>query len=97
MSMRTGSPWAECYICGLDFPQSQMVRHYKSRRLVDKGCADEIGAAELRENLTLPKSEGTRRTENAVDQQGQAPDLYSDQDTLGGAGLGGEPFSGGGS
>ena len=34
-------PWAECYLCGLDFPQSTMVRHYRTKKLVDVKCADE--------------------------------------------------------
>lgn len=88
--MRTGQPWAECFICGLDFPQGDMVFHYRLKRLVDKGCADELGAADYRENMRLPATEGEVKTMAPVTQQGQDPHLYDDQDTLGGAGLGGD-------
>ena len=33
---------AECFICGLDFFQDEMVRHYRLGRLVDIHCADEM-------------------------------------------------------
>src|SRR5262245_27495436 len=37
-------PVSECSICGNDFREDEMVRHYRTGRLVDKLCADEMTA-----------------------------------------------------
>ena len=38
-----GEPWFECSTCGFDYPVSQGVRHYKTKKLVDQKCADALG------------------------------------------------------
>lgn len=47
-------PVSQCYICGLDFYESEMVKHYKSGRLVDAACADEPGASDYLEKVKRP-------------------------------------------
>ena len=57
---RKHSRWGECYICGFDFPIGEMVRHYKTRRLVDKECADELSFSDYKETQIIPAE--TRET-----------------------------------
>ena len=85
-----GEPWVECAICGFDFPQSQMTRHYKSKRLVDRKCADERPWSEYI-NRTKPQPEDGRTSEQPVSGQGG----YGVEEFEGGAGGGGA--GGGGS
>jgi hypothetical protein len=66
--------WTECYICGLDFPTYEMVRHYKSRKLVDRTCADAKGHQDYIEEMIIP-AEHIEPSEQPVSDQGQAADL----------------------
>lgn len=65
MSLRS-----ECYICGLDFREEEMVRHYKTRRLVDVKCADEPTHTDYMSMLQIPPDQG-RRAEQPVPFQGE--------------------------
>lgn len=47
-------PISECSICGLDFPESELQKHYRTGRLVDDLCADEPGATDYLEKLRRP-------------------------------------------
>lgn len=47
--MRYGEPWFECHICGFEYPVSQGIKHYKTKKLVDAKCADEPGHADYLE------------------------------------------------
>ena len=60
---------AECFICGLDFFQDEMVRHYKLGRLVDIHCADEMTHTDHMSLLILP-IERNERSEQPVACQG---------------------------
>ena len=68
---RAGEAWAECGICGFDFPQSQMFKHYKYGFLVDVGCSDELAATDYMETLRLPETERSRPTRQRVPDQGK--------------------------
>ena len=88
---RSGGPWSECFICGEDYPESEMVR-YKSTgiaagRLVDILCADEMDASDFRETQILP-TEGTKRSERPVADQGQQGLAQDFGAGFGGAGWG---------
>lgn len=52
--MVIGEPVSECSICGLDFPESELQRHYKTGRLVDRLCADEPTASDYLEKIKRP-------------------------------------------
>jgi hypothetical protein len=60
---------AECFICGLDFYQDEMVRHYRFGRLVDMHCADEMTHDDYMSTLELPE-ERRRTSEQPVTCQG---------------------------
>ena len=63
---------AECFICGLDFYQDEMVRHYKLGRLVDVGCDDEISHTDYYEiYLRNRGEERIQRSEQPVPFQGE--------------------------
>lgn len=47
-------PVSECSICGNDFYESELTRHYKTNRLVDRLCADEPGADDYLEKMRRP-------------------------------------------
>lgn len=64
------SSWAECGICGFDFPQTEMVTHYKYGFLVDVECADELNASDYLESLRLPENERPFPTQQRVPDQG---------------------------
>jgi hypothetical protein len=70
------SSWAECAICGLDFPQTEMVRHYKYKVLVDLKCADELTASDFMESLRLPENERPNPTQQQVPDQGTVTQDY---------------------
>lgn len=72
----------ECAICGFVVPLDDAVRHYKSRKWVDRKCADQMGAADIRARYPLPV-EGGRNSPQPV--SGQGPDGYS-------SGFGAYPF-----
>lgn len=67
-------PVSECSICGNDFYESDMVRHYKTNRLVDRLCADEPGASDYLEKMRRPVEHQKRakqpvpKDENGFDQ-----------------------------
>jgi hypothetical protein len=63
---------AECFICGLDFYQDEMVRHYRYGRLVDVKCADDLTHDDHMSMLELPE-ERRRTSEQPVAFQGEAP------------------------
>jgi|SRR5215467_6456978 len=69
------SSWAECGICGFDFPQNEMTRHYKYGFLVDVACADELNATDFLETLRLPENERPFPTEQRVPDQGPVVDV----------------------
>lgn len=83
--MRYGSAWAECDICGEEYPQSEMVRHYKTGRLVDVLCADELNADDYRE-VAIIRAEELIGSEQIIPAQGQQAAVgygdyaYGDQD-----------------
>lgn len=61
---------SECYICGLDFPEEEMVRHYKTKRLVDAKCADEPTHTDYMNWMHRPTEE-RRHAEQPVAFQGE--------------------------
>ncbi len=65
------SSWAECAICGFDFPQTELVRHYKFGVLVDMACADELAHSDYMEALRLPENERPYPTQQRVPDQGK--------------------------
>lgn len=67
-------PWIECSICGFEIPRSHAVRHYKTRKLVDAKCADQMDPADLRALVRTPM-EGGDVSPQPVSDQGQ--DGYS--------------------
>ena len=69
--MRYGEPWFECHICGLDFPVSQGMRHYKSRKLVDQRCFDEPTHSDYLEQMLHPGEDSDDQTEQPVSDQGE--------------------------
>lgn len=73
---RAKSSWAECAICGLDFPQTEMVRHYKYGSLVDLPCADALAHSDYMESLRLPENERPNPTQQRVPQQGTVVSDY---------------------
>lgn len=83
-----GEPWAECDICGLDFPQSKLVRHYKTKKLVDVKCADEMTHSDYMELVERPV-ENEVRTIQPVPDQGPATPSVDGGAGSGGAGAGG--------
>ena len=64
------SLWSECYICGLDFPEEEMVRHYKTKRLVDAKCADDPSHTDYM-NWMNRRTEERRHAEQPVAFQGE--------------------------
>lgn len=70
MARLYGEPHIECNICGFELPLSHAVRHYKTKKLVDRKCADEIGAYELRA-LTRIRSEDGANSPQPVSGQGE--------------------------
>lgn len=58
-------PVSQCNICGLDFPESELMRHYRTGRLVDRLCNDERTASD---NLAILKrpNENRRRAKQPV-------------------------------
>lgn len=64
--------WSECYICGLDFPEDQLVRHYKTLKLVDVGCNDEPTHSDWMSWTVRPMNEAGR-AEQPVSGQGEQP------------------------
>lgn len=73
---RAKSSWAECAICGFDFPQTEMVRHYKFKALVDLRCADELAHSDYLEQLRLPENERPDMTQQQVPDQGTVVQDY---------------------
>lgn len=80
-----GEVWADCWICGFTYPMSQLVRHFKYKKLVDMDCADEMSQMDI----LAKRRRAPETSEQPVANQGQSPDLYEDQDVYGGAGIGG--------
>ena len=70
MGRRYGEPWFECHICGFEFPMSHGVRHYDTKRLVDKRCADEPGHSDYMERLRKDR-EDDRFSPQPVSNQGE--------------------------
>jgi hypothetical protein len=64
------SSWAECAICGFDFPQVEMTRHYKFGFLVDSECQDELAHLDYMDSLRLPDQERPYPTQQRVPDQG---------------------------
>jgi hypothetical protein len=65
---------AECFVCGLDFYQDEMVRHYKSGKLVDINCADDISHTDHYAMLwQYRRPEERQRSEQPVSFQGEVP------------------------
>lgn len=85
---RKRSAWAECDICGEDHPVSEMVLHFRTKKLVDRRCADEKAQSDILRDQVLPVEEENVSLQPVRD-QGQMENLYEDQDVTGGAGLGG--------
>jgi hypothetical protein len=50
-------PRSECHICGLSFFESDMVKHYRTGRLVDAKCADEPSWSDYRARWKGPVEE----------------------------------------
>ena len=44
-----GEAWFECHICGFDYPLSQGMRHYRSKKLVDAKCVDQLSQIDYQE------------------------------------------------
>lgn len=66
---RYGEPWSECDLCGFAFPESQMMRHYRTGRLVDAKCDDRPSWSDRLRTQDLPR-ERTRLAEQRVSDQG---------------------------
>ena len=64
-----GEPYEECWICGFEFPQSQMTRHFKSKKLVDAKCADQPSYTDMLEFFRWPV-ERTESPEQPVSDEG---------------------------
>jgi hypothetical protein len=65
---------AECFICGLDFWQDEMVQHYKLLRLVDVDCADDISHTDLFSMMWPHRgAERMQRSQQPVPFQGEQP------------------------
>lgn len=64
------SLWSECYICGLDFREEEMVQHYRTKRLVDAKCADEPTHTDFMGWMTRPTEE-RHSAEQPVSFQGE--------------------------
>jgi len=64
-----GEPWIACHICGFEIPQSQAVRHFKSKKLVDRKCADQPSYTDLLEFFRMPE-ERTDFSEQPIPNQG---------------------------
>lgn len=77
----TGEPWVECHICGFELPQSEAVRHYKSKRWVDRKCADDLGRDDWLAIRRMP-----------VETPTQSPQPVNDQGGTSTAGFGAWPF-----
>lgn len=65
------TPWAECYICGEEWPQDEMVRHVILNQLVDKYCDDEMGFSDVKA-LTDTPVEDPESSERPIASQGYA-------------------------
>lgn len=88
MAIPSFDVWSECYICGEDHPESEMVRHVRLGKLVDKDCADQLGFADIKALMDLPYEE-RRQSEQPVRDQG-------DVSSGSGGGAGGGGAGGGG-
>jgi len=77
---RAKSSWFECGICGLDFPQTEAIRHYKFGVLVDIGCADDLAHSDYFQDLRLPENERPFPTQQRVPDQGKDPSIPDDPD-----------------
>lgn len=66
--------WLECSICGLDYPFSQMQKHYKTKKYVDQKCADDFGRVDLLADWDFRPSDNETFTPQKVDQTGGAMD-----------------------
>lgn len=53
-------PVSQCSICGNDFPESEMTRHYRTGRLVDPACADEMTASDYLAIYHRPREDRRR-------------------------------------
>ena len=62
-------PWFDCDICGFSFPVSKGQRHFRTKRLVDRECADEKSWSDYRERQT-PREERLRTSPQPVKDQG---------------------------
>lgn len=94
---KTGGPWAECDRCGFEFPQAEMVRDYKTKKLVDQPCADERNHDDYMQELRR-RQEGNDVTEQRVHNQGEYGiipwfDTGAGTGGAGGGGSGGETGS----
>ena len=66
--------WFECWICGLDYPEHESRRHYRSERLVCHFCDDQKTHHDYLAERTVPsEAEAARRTplEQIVTCQGE--------------------------
>lgn len=84
--------WSECYICGEDYPEDEMVRHKRFDKLVDRRCDDDLGFSDIKAMMDLP-SEEARNAEQPVRDQGYVAPNFS---LPGGAGSGGAGEGGAG-
>lgn len=88
MARLYGEPWAECWLCGFDYPQSQLVRHYKSRKLVDRKCADEMSQSDYLEFWARRQQEQDMSEQPVADQGEVAGSYVGSGAGEGGAGTG---------
>jgi len=92
MARVTGDVWIDCHLCGFTLPIGESVLHYRTKKLVDRKCADERSQLDYWEKFRMPVE--TRRTSpQPVQDQGQQS--YDDVPQGAGGGGGGEGGAGG--
>src|SRR5574342_232508 len=67
--------WAECYICGFEYPIDAMQLHYKKERYVCCECADCPSFSDYLEDLIVPEEERCDTGGQSVSGQGGQPGL----------------------
>lgn len=81
--------WSECYICGNDYPQGEMMRHKRLGRLVCHRCDDDLGFSDVKAMSDLPTEERKNSEQPVRDQGYVAPNVGSSSGGAGGGGAGG--------
>lgn len=81
------TPWAECYICGEEWPQDEMVHHIILKQLVDKYCDDQMGFSDVKALVDI-HVEDPDASERPIADQGYVDPEFDRGAGEGGAGWG---------